>query len=108
MRVATVGNAPKGVPVVTVPLEAADHRALDAVLAVLGALPEKLGAQVTAAQASTQDTVELTLKHDVRVVWGSAQDSSLKVRVLEALRSAKQTRGAHVFDVSAPTLPVTR
>lgn len=108
VRVATVGKAPKGVPVVTVPLEASDHRALDAVLAVLGALPHGLGAQVTAAQASTQDTVELTLKDDARVVWGSAQDSSLKVRVLEALRAAKQTKGARVFDVSAPTLPVTR
>ncbi|MFC8732456.1 cell division protein FtsQ/DivIB [Luteimicrobium sp. NPDC057192] len=108
VRVATVGSAPKGVPVVTVPLDAADHHALDAVLAVLGGLPDALGTQVTAAQASTQDTVELTLRKGVRVVWGSSQDSALKVRVLEALRSAKQTKHASVFDVSAPTLPVTR
>ncbi|MGC5168269.1 cell division protein FtsQ/DivIB [Luteimicrobium sp. DT211] len=108
VRVATVRAVPKGVPVVTVPLDAADHRALDAVLAVLSALPEKLGGQVTAVEASTQDTVELTLRKGVRVVWGSAQDSALKVRVLEALRGAKQTKGASVFDVSAPTLPVTR
>ncbi|WP_153022137.1 cell division protein FtsQ/DivIB [Luteimicrobium xylanilyticum] len=108
VRVATVTKAPKGVPVVTVPVDGADHHALDAVLAVLGALPEKLSAQVTAVEAATQDTVELTLKGGARVVWGSAQDSALKVRVLEALRAAKQTRDAHVFDVSAPTLPVTR
>ncbi|WP_284294691.1 cell division protein FtsQ/DivIB [Luteimicrobium album] len=108
VRVATVSKAPKGVPVVTVPLAAADHRALDAVLAVLGALPEKLSTQVTAAEAATQDTVELTLEGGAQVVWGSAQDSPLKVRVLEALRAAKQTRSAHVFDVSAPALPVTR
>ena len=108
VRVATVGSAPKGVPVVTVPLDAADHRALDAVLAVLDSLPDALGAQVTTVQASTQDTVELTLRQGVRVVWGSAQDSPLKVRVLEALRAAKQTKHAKVFDVSAPTLPVTR
>jgi cell division protein FtsQ len=108
VQIARVKKAPRGVPVVSVPLDASDHRALDAVLVVLGGLPPSIAKDVTAVSAKTQDAVELSLGKDVEVVWGGAQDTALKATVLEALRTAKQTKDARVFDVSAPTLPVTR
>lgn len=107
-QIAVVSDAPKGVPVVNVPLGAKDHRALDAVLVVLAGLPESVSKDVTAVSAQTQDAVELTLRKGVTVVWGGDEDTALKAKVLEALRTAPQTKGASVFDVSAPTLPVTR
>jgi cell division protein FtsQ len=108
VQIAVVAKAPKGVPVVSVPLGASDHRTLDAVLVVLGGLPASISRQVTAVSASTQDAVQLSLGKDVTVVWGSDQDTALKAKVLQALRKAKESKHAHVFDVSAPTLPVTR
>jgi cell division protein FtsQ len=42
------------------------------------------------------------------VEWGSADRNALKARVLLTLRSAPASAGAAVFDVSAPTLPITR
>ncbi|WP_157803643.1 cell division protein FtsQ/DivIB [Luteimicrobium subarcticum] len=106
--IAEVSVPPAGVPVVRVPLGESSRPALDAVLTVVGALPESLSGEVVGASATTQDTVTLMLRGGQSVVWGSAQDSPLKVRVLTALRAAPQSRHAKVFDVSAPDLPVTR
>lgn len=110
VTVSTVDRAPEGVPVVEVPVVdgASDPAVLQALLTVLDALPRDLASRVTRASATSQDTVELTLPEGVRVVWGSAEDSSLKASVLDALRRAPASRDARVFDVSAPTLPVTR
>jgi len=42
------------------------------------------------------------------VEWGSADQNALKARVVQTLRNAEASRGAAVFDVSAPTTPITR
>ena len=79
-----------------------------AVLAVLERLPVELADQVVAASAESEDTVRLTLADGALVEWGSADQSALKARVLLALRASPASAGASVFDVSAPTLPITR
>ncbi|WP_449385349.1 cell division protein FtsQ/DivIB [Cellulomonas soli] len=106
VQVGRVDAAPEGLPVVDVPV--GDARTLGAVLQVLEQLPADLLAQVGGVSAQTQDTVTMTLRDGVRVDWGSAQDTALKVAVLTALRASPSTTGATVFDVSAPTLPITR
>ncbi|MGN8246417.1 cell division protein FtsQ/DivIB [Cellulomonas soli] len=106
VQVGRVDAAPEGLPVVDVPV--GDARTLGAVLEVLEQLPADLLAQVGGVSAQTQDTVTMTLRDGVRVDWGSAQDTGLKVAVLSALRASPSTTGATVFDVSAPTLPITR
>lgn len=94
---AAVASAPDGLPVVTAP--ASDPAAVQAVVAVLGAIPAGLRAQVSSAGADSPDSVQLRLGH-LTVVWGSASDSVLKAQVLQALRhhEPKATR----IDVSAP------
>ncbi|MCV2393418.1 cell division protein FtsQ/DivIB [Actinotalea sp. M2MS4P-6] len=98
--------APEGLPVVDVPV--GDALSLTAVLLVLQSLPDELAAQVVGASAQNQDAVQLTLADGAEVEWGSADQSALKVAVLTTLRSSPQSAGVRVYDVSAPTLPITR
>ncbi|WP_158373189.1 cell division protein FtsQ/DivIB [Cellulosimicrobium cellulans] len=95
---------PEGLPVVEVPV--GDARILSAALGVLEALPEDLLAAIGQVSAGTQDTVRFTLRDGATVEWGSAQDSALKVAVLQALRAAPETAGSTRYDVTAPTMPV--
>ena len=106
--VGRVDEPPAGLPVIAVPEDDPDGRAALSVLAVLQGLPDDLLAQVTGASAQSQDTVRLVLADGAQVEWGSADEIALKVRVLQALRAAEVSRGAAVYDVSAPTMPITR
>lgn len=104
----TVPEAPVELPVINIPLTGDDERTLDAALAVLKSLPDDLRAEVASIAAATQDAVTLTLRDGVVIEWGSSQDSALKAQVVRTLRTAEVSRGAAVFDVSAPTFPITR
>lgn len=95
---------PEGLPVVEVPV--GEARILSAALGVLEALPEDLLGAIGQVSAGTRDTVRFTLRDGATVEWGSAQDSALKVAVLQALRAAPETAGSARYDVSAPTMPV--
>ncbi len=99
---------PAGLPVVSVPLGDPGARALTAVLTVLQQVPPELADQVAEVSADSQDTVVLVLDDGAAVIWGSADRSALKSSVLATLRAAPASQGASVFDVSAPTLPITR
>lgn len=107
VQVGRAAEAPAGLPVITVPL-GDDTRAMTAVLGVLQRLPDDLAAQVASASASSQDTVQLVLADGAEVEWGSADQTALKARVLQTLRAAPASAGAAVYDVSAPTMPITR
>ena len=89
-------------------MDGENKRTLTAVLTVLQALPAELRAEVATVAAGSQDTVQMGLRDGATVVWGSASDARLKVAVLQALRAAPATKAAKAFDVSAPTLPITR
>jgi cell division protein FtsQ len=93
-------SAPGGLPLVNA--DATKPATVQAVVQVLAALPVAVRAQVSAATARGPDSVTLELGR-ATVVWGSAEDSSLKVTVLQALRRANPT--AREFDVSAPRAP---
>ena len=104
VRVGEVDEAPDDLALAKVPLKKGRESSLAAVLTVLDAIPPELREEITEIGADTRDTVYFALQDDVRVEWGSADDSALKVSVLSVLRQ----EDAKVYDVSAPTLPVTR
>jgi cell division protein FtsQ len=106
--VGRVDAPPAGLPIIAVPLDDPGSRAALAVLTVLRGLPDELLVQVTSASAQSQDTVHLVLADGAQVEWGSADEIALKVRVLQTLRAAEPSRGAAVYDLSAPTMPITR
>ncbi len=98
---ADVTAAPAGLPLVQA--DATDPAAVQSVVQVLAALPASLRGQVGSAQAKGPDGVVLTLGR-ATVIWGSAQDSALKVD--GAARSARAANpSARHFDLSAPRAP---
>ncbi|MGI9824818.1 FtsQ-type POTRA domain-containing protein [Agromyces sp. Marseille-Q5079] len=78
-----------------------------AVAAVVRSLPAEVRGMLTGASAETVDDVQLELG-DTRVVWGSAEESSLKAAVLAGLMRAAPPGTVSEYDVSAPMSPVTR
>jgi cell division protein FtsQ len=84
------------------PAESAALRAAGAKVA--DALPAKLARRVTAVEVRSLDAVTLQLGGGVTVMWGSADDSPTKARVLDALLQQKAT----VYDVSVPKFPTTK
>lgn len=88
----------------TVPSRAAEFAAIGQVLT---AVPDDLLAKIGSVNADSVDSVKFTMRDGVRVIWGSAEFTSMKVDVLNALMTA--TGGAaSEFDVSSPERPVTR
>lgn len=98
----TDAKAPKGVPVAQ--LGDAETRLLRDIATVVSHLPDALDGQQITMKNPSIDKIVLTLPEDREVVWGSADDSSLKADVLAALLSVE----ARVYDVSAPNHPTTK
>ncbi|MFD6449039.1 cell division protein FtsQ/DivIB, partial [Promicromonospora sp. NPDC060204] len=107
VRVATAEEVPEGLPSIVTSLSdaGAGRRALDAALAVLGALPPKLAADIRTVSAATQDDVRTTLSDGRVIRWGSGAEVPLKTKVAQTLLRAEPT--ATTVDVSSPGLPVT-
>ncbi|SFR79040.1 cell division protein FtsQ [Agromyces sp. CF514] len=98
-------SRPEGQPLITVD-GGVSGDGFRAVASVVRALPADVRAQVTAASAETADDVTLQVG-DAKVVWGSAEESGLKADVLAALLAAAPPGSVSLYDVSAPTSPVT-
>lgn len=107
VRVATVEDIPEDLPSIVVSLSDAEagRRAMDAALAVLGALPPRLAADIRTVSAATQDDVRTTLSDGRVIRWGSGAQVELKTEVAQALLKAEPS--ATTIDVSSPALPVT-
>lgn len=72
--------------------------------AVVSALPGALARQIDHLEVSSIDQITLALRDGRTVIWGSAEDSATKARVLEQLLQ----RDAQVYDVSVPGQPTIR
>lgn len=98
---------PSGYPALTVSdTSSAAFRALGA---VIRALPAQLRSIVTAGSAQTADDVTLTIGGTgTRIVWGSADESAEKAKVLETMMVSRPPQGVHVYDVSSPSAIVVQ
>lgn len=104
----TAERAP-GAPLIDVGAKGADSAAFRSVVEVLLALPDAVRARVDTARATSKDDVTLVFSGvGQRVVWGSADRSALKARVLADLIAAQGENAKVEFDVSAPLSPVVR
>ncbi|MFD6055328.1 FtsQ-type POTRA domain-containing protein [Agromyces sp. NPDC060279] len=74
---------------------------------VVRALPDDIRSQLVRVTAETADDVRLELSSGASVVWGSAEDSALKAVVLAGLMKNAAPDSVGLYDVSAPTSPVT-
>jgi len=83
--------------------------AFKAAVSVLLALPASVASRVDTVSARTKDDVTLVLDGvGQRVVWGSADRSAVKARVLADLISHQDPNSVVEYDVSAPNSAVVR
>lgn len=100
---------PEGIPVIELAGSGIDSDVFDSVVEVLLALPDSVATRVDRVMAATKDDVTLVLAGaGQRVVWGSAEDSDLKARVLAALMATRDESAKIEYDVSAPLSAVIR
>lgn len=100
---------PAGVPMLDLDENAVGGDVFDAIVEVLLALPSPLLAQVDQVSATTRDNVTLVFGGvGQRVVWGSADRSDLKARVLERLMAVHDPSTRVEYDVTAPLSAVVR
>lgn len=98
-------SVPKGMPRVR-PTTSTGADALKEAAGVVSSLPDDLTGRVDHVEVETIDQITLVLRDGRQVLWGSADESSLKATVLAQLIVAVQA--ATVYDVSVPGSPTTR
>jgi cell division protein FtsQ len=111
VEVGRAAKAPTQLPVVRVELAGDGVDGLRAVLSVLDQLPADLRGEVRESGTAGVDGVWTVHRDGARVLWGSAEDVSTKVRALRALRALpRKDRPASKldYDVSAPQAPAVR
>lgn len=103
---ASVASAPPGLVKVDVaaPVPGAGVAAARTAMRVLAELPSVVRARVSSVTARSDDLVSVKLTDGTTVIWGSAADAATKAAVLRTL----MRRSAQVYDVSTPSVAVTR
>jgi cell division protein FtsQ len=96
----TYKRAPEGLPRVRADI-GVEVDALAEGAAVVAALPDDLAAKVDHAEVLSVDRITLTLRDGREVIWGSAEESEEKARVLGAMLR----HDGQVYDVSVPSRP---
>lgn len=99
---ASAARAPKGLVVAQVAGD--DPRLVRDLSTVLRALPAGVRDKLKRVDVTSADAITLELSGNTTIVWGSADQSELKAQVITSLMKTKQ----RVYDVSAPSFPVTR
>jgi len=94
---------PAGLPLISLPTADTSSTGFTSAVKVLLALPADLLAKVDSVTAQSLDNVSLALVSGPTVVWGSADESAKKARIL-AILIANEPQATR-FDVSAPTIP---
>ena len=105
------GAAPAGVVPLAVPHPGPDDATTAAALGALVALPADVRGEVTGVTAGSPDALTLALTDGRTVLWGSADATPRKARVLAALLDqihAGTLKAANTLDVSTPDAVVLR
>lgn len=99
----TTAEPPAGQPLLEVE-GGAGSPAFESAGRVVRSLPADVRAALTGVRATTADDVTLTLNTGLTVVWGSAEDSALKGRILATTLAARPD--ASTIDVTSPEVAV--
>lgn len=89
---------------VTVVAPAPDTRLYQDVATVIQALSAPVRERLVQVAADSPDRIVIHLSGDAELIWGSADESTLKAQVATALMQIE----AKTYDVSAPNMPITR
>ncbi len=103
VALATTSDQPAGQPLLDIE-GGVDSVAFESAGLVVRSLPADVRAALTDVAATTADDVTLTLSTGLTVVWGSAEDSALKAKVLATALAARPD--ATTIDVTSPAAVV--
>lgn len=98
-------SAPKDLPVVRT-TSGTKSDALAEAATVVGVLPDELARRVDFVEVATIDRISLRLHDGRTILWGSADDSESKAKVVKVLLDAAPK--ASTYDVTVPGQPTTR
>lgn len=101
----TFDARPRGLPLIEARADVGDE-AIREGAGVVTALPGPLRERVDRIEVRSVDHISLRLRGDSVVLWGSAERSDDKARVLSALLAARPD--VRRYDVSTPGRPTTR
>ena len=108
VALSTTPQAPEGHPIITA-TGGIGSPAFEAIGTVFRSLPDDIRAQVTAMAATSANDVTLTLGGTgTDVVWGNADKSAQKARVLASAMAARPPDHVYTYDVSSPEAVVIR
>lgn len=99
----SLARIPKGVPLIKAEGELSDEVRAEGA-SVVGAMPASVARRVEYVELRTVDQIELVLRDGRTVVWGSAEESATKGKVLEVLLA----EDGKTLDVSVPGNPTVR
>lgn len=106
---AKVGSPARSIPTVSLPSRNPDL--IEALVAVSDELPTRLRRSVVDFSAVSSDQLVANLLLEgrrVQIVWGSREESALKVQVLLQLLQRSDATSWTMIDLSAPRAPTTR
>jgi cell division protein FtsQ len=107
VEIEAAANRPASFPLIQLGTQSTKSPGFTAAVAVLLALPAEVLKRVDTVTAQTTDDVTLVLTGAGQsVIWGSAENSVLKARVLVALIATQSPNAVVKYDVSAPNTPV--
>ncbi|MFC4907921.1 cell division protein FtsQ/DivIB [Actinomadura gamaensis] len=98
---------PAGLPLLTVAAPGPSDPSSLAALRVVEALPASLRQKLAEVSAASPEAVTLRLSDGLTLVWGSAERTSEKLRLVDALRRSAAGRAANTIDVSSPEVVTT-
>ncbi|GAA2407726.1 hypothetical protein GCM10010191_15200 [Actinomadura vinacea] len=101
-------SRPPGMPALASAAPGPTDAATLAALRVLEDLPDRMGKRVARVEAPSPESVTLRMAGGRTVVWGPAERSAEKVRLVDALQKSAAGRSARTIDVSAPEVVTTR
>ncbi|MGW5865360.1 cell division protein FtsQ/DivIB [Streptomyces sp. NPDC055239] len=115
VRFATVGQAPKGVPLLELTPDRQNaseslrrfdsHHLRRESVRVAGSLPDAVARDTRVVKVRSYDSISLELSGGRTVAWGSSEKGRTKASTLTALMKAAPK--ARHFDVSVPTAPAS-
>ncbi|WP_153530543.1 cell division protein FtsQ/DivIB [Actinomadura macrotermitis] len=105
---ADAAAAPADLPLLTAMPSVPPDPATLAALRVVGELPDGLRRRLAGVSAPSPESVTLRLRTGLTVVWGAAERTGDKVRLVEAMQRTSAGRGARTIDVSSPDVVTTR
>jgi cell division protein FtsQ len=108
VAVADGQSRPQGLPTLSAAAPGPTDASTLAALRVLHALPGRLRGEVQGVEAPSPEAVTLRLAGGRSVVWGPAERSDEKIRLVDALRRTAAGRAARTIYVSAPEVVTTR